>query len=106
MGAGEDAAAGGVGRDAWVHALCLAVPACVAGEREVSMTAVIGDNVQAEVQDGLLVLTIDLSQTFGLSGSGKSVIIASTGGNVSLPGVGEVKIGLNVYRPVKQNGRG
>lgn len=69
---------------------------------------VIGDNVQAEIQDNILILSIDLTQNFGLSGSGKSEIIASTGGNVSLPGLGEVKIGLNVYRPRKlssSNGR-
>lgn len=78
-----------------------------AGEVEVPMT-VIGDNVQAEIQDNILILSIDLTQNFGLSGSGKSEIIASTGGNVSLPGLGEVKIGLNVYRPRKlssSNGR-
>ena len=65
----------------------------------------IGENVQAEVRGNALVLTIDLTQTFGLSGSGKSIIIASTGGNVSVPGHGDVKVGLNVYRPNQQNGR-
>ena len=64
------------------------------------------ENVQVELNGNLLVLTIDLSQTLGVSASGKSEIIATTGGNVSLPGHEEVKVGLNVYRPRKQqNGR-
>ena len=64
------------------------------------------ENVHVELNGTLLVLTIDLSQTLGVSASGKSEIIATTGGNVSLPGHEEVKVGLNVYRPRKQqNGR-
>ncbi len=56
-------------------------------------------NVEFEVQGDRLVITVDLSQELGESSSGKSVIIASTGGNVSIPGWEEVKVGLNVYRP-------
>ena len=58
-------------------------------------------NVQFEVEGNNLVIVIDLSQELGESSSGKSVIIASTGGNVSLPGYEDIKIGLNVYRPVQ-----
>jgi len=65
----------------------------------------IGENVQVEVKGSILTIQVDLSQTFGLSSSGKSIIIASSGGNVSPPGHGDVKIGLNVYRPNTQNGR-
>jgi hypothetical protein len=57
------------------------------------------ENIQMEVQGNTLVIRVDLSKAYGLSGSGKSVIIASTGGNVSVPSRDEVKIGLNVYRP-------
>lgn len=64
-----------------------------------SMTMV-GQNVLMEVKDGKLVITVDLAQSFGTSGSGKSTIIASTSGNVSVPGHEGVKVGLNVYRPV------
>lgn len=65
------------------------------------------ENVQVELNGNLLVITVDLSQTLGVSASGKSEIIATTGGNVSLPGHEEVKVGLNVYRPRKQqNGQG
>jgi len=60
----------------------------------------VGQNVEMSLEGNKLTITIDLSKTFGISGSGKSQIIASTGGNVSVPGNESVKIGLNVYRPV------
>lgn len=56
-------------------------------------------NIEARVQGEKLVITIDLTKNFGLSGSGKSLIIASTEGNISVPGLEDVKIGVNVYRP-------
>jgi hypothetical protein len=59
-------------------------------------------NIEAKVQGDKLVITVDLSKNFGLSGSGKSVMIASTEGNVAVPGREDVKIGLNVYRPQSQ----
>lgn len=58
-------------------------------------------NISFEVQGDQLVIVIDLSQEIGESSSGKSMIVATTGGNVSVPGHEEVKIGLNVYRPVQ-----
>ena len=58
-----------------------------------------GQNVEMQVKDGKLTITVDLSKSFGISSSGKSTIIASTGGNVSVPGHESVKVGLNVYRP-------
>lgn len=45
-----------------------------------------------------LTIEVDVTKEFGLSSSGKSLIIASTEGNVSIPGKEEIKIGLNVYR--------
>lgn len=60
----------------------------------------VGQNVELRVEGNKLIITVDLSKQFGTSGSGKSVIIASTGGNVSVPGHESAKIGLNVYRPV------
>ena len=59
----------------------------------------VGQNIEMSVEGNKLILTIDLSQQFGISGSGKSTIIASTGGNVSLPGNESIKVGVNVYRP-------
>ena len=56
-------------------------------------------NVVMEVnEDNILVIKVDLKKTFGASGSGKSIIIASTEGNVSVDGDSGIKIGLNVYK--------
>lgn len=60
----------------------------------------VGQNVEMSLEGNKLTVTIDLSREFGISGSGKSRIVASTGGNVSVPGNESVKIGVNVYRPV------
>jgi hypothetical protein len=56
-------------------------------------------NVQINVDGKKLTIVVDLDQEFGLSSSGKSVTVASTEGNVSIPGHEEIKIGLNVYKP-------
>jgi hypothetical protein len=60
---------------------------------------VIMRNVEIKVDGDKLTIIVDLSQEFGLSSSGKSITIASTEGNVSVPNREEVKIGLNVYKP-------
>ena len=54
-------------------------------------------NVEMTVEGTMLTIKVDLSKEFGLSSSGKSILIATTEGNVSLP-EREEKIGLNVYR--------
>ena len=54
-------------------------------------------NVQIEVHDHKLIITVDLTQSQGPSASGKTEIIATTGGNVAVPGREEIKLGLNVY---------
>jgi hypothetical protein len=54
-------------------------------------------NVQMAVDGNILTITVDLSKEFGPSSSGKTIIIASTEGNVSVPDRDE-KVGLNVYR--------
>jgi len=41
---------------------------------------------------------VDISKEFGKSASGKSIIISSTEGNVSIPEKEDIKIGLNIYR--------
>jgi hypothetical protein len=58
-------------------------------------------NIDMEIDQKKQILTmkIDLSKDMGDSKSGKSTIIATTEGNVSLGGDFEdVMIGLNVYR--------
>jgi hypothetical protein len=54
-------------------------------------------NVEMKVEGTKLVITVDLSQPGEVSSSGKSMVIGSTEGNVSVPGKAEVKVGLNVY---------
>jgi len=54
-------------------------------------------NVEMTVDQGILTIKVDLSKEFGPSSSGKTIIIATTEGNVSIPDR-EEKIGLNVYR--------
>ena len=55
-------------------------------------------NVEMKVEGNILTITVDLSLTFGPSASGKTVIIASTEGNISIPDDEEKKIGLNIYK--------
>lgn len=54
-------------------------------------------NVEMSITGNILTITVDLSKEFGPSSSGKTTIIASTEGNVSVPNR-EEKVGLNVYR--------
>jgi hypothetical protein len=55
-------------------------------------------NVEMTVEENILTIKVDLSKEFGPSSSGKTLIIASTEGNVSIPGAEDKKVGLNVYR--------
>ncbi len=54
-------------------------------------------NVEMSVEGTWLTIKVDLSKEFGPSSSGKTIIIASTEGNVAIPNRQE-KVGLNVYR--------
>jgi hypothetical protein len=55
------------------------------------------NNVTMKVEGTKLILTVDLSKNLGKSKSGKTTVIGSTQGNVSVPGKEDVKVGLNVY---------
>jgi hypothetical protein len=55
-------------------------------------------NVDMKLDGNILMIKVDLTKEFGPSASGKTIIIASTEGNVSIPEKDEIKIGLNVYR--------
>lgn len=54
-------------------------------------------NVEMKVEGNILTIKVDLSKEFGPSASGKTTIVASTEGNVTVPDR-EEKVGLNVYR--------
>jgi len=56
-------------------------------------------NVEMKVEGRILTIKVDLSKEYGPSASGKTIIIASTEGNVSIPASErDEKVGLNVYR--------
>ena len=61
-------------------------------------------NVEAEIDGQWLTMRVNLAEEEELSGSGKSMVIASSEGNQS---VGEyqgrtIKVGVNVYYPATQ----
>ena len=60
------------------------------------------ENVEFAIKSGKLVITIDLKHRGSLSASGKTVRVASTLGNVKVPGSeevagSEVTVGINAY---------
>ena len=55
--------------------------------------------IEYEVKDGKLILSIDIEHEGEPSKSGKSIVIGSTRGNMKIPGT-ELKLGLNLYKPV------
>ena len=55
------------------------------------------ENIEMTIEGKILTIKVDLTQELGKSGSGKSMVIASTRGNAKVPGT-EASIGLNVYR--------
>ncbi|MBI5528336.1 MAG: hypothetical protein HY897_18555 [Deltaproteobacteria bacterium] len=54
-------------------------------------------NVEMKLEGNTLIIKVDLTKEFGPSSSGKTIIIASTEGNVPILDRDE-KVGLNVYR--------
>jgi hypothetical protein len=55
-------------------------------------------NVEMKIEGSILTIKVDLSKEFGPSSSGKTIIIASTEGNQSVPDHDKIKIGLNIYK--------
>lgn len=55
-------------------------------------------NVEMTVAENILTIKVDLTKEFGPSSSGKTIIIASTEGNISIPDHDDKKVGLNVYK--------
>ena len=54
-----------------------------------------GEGFTAEVKGDKLIIEVDLTAKGTLSASGKSLVIATTRGNININGV---TLGLNVYR--------
>jgi hypothetical protein len=59
-----------------------------------------GKNVEVEVKGDKMIITIDITKEFGNSTSGKSVTVATTGGNkaIALPNGKQVSLGVNCYK--------
>jgi len=55
-------------------------------------------NIEMKIEGNKLTINVDLATELGLSKSGKSINIASTFGNVSIPGRPDVQMGLNIYK--------
>lgn len=55
-------------------------------------------NIIFKIENNKLKLEVDLTKNFGKSKSGKSVIVASTEGNLAL-GKDDLKMGFNLYKP-------
>jgi hypothetical protein len=55
-------------------------------------------NVEMNLEGNILTIKVDITKEFGPSSSGKTIIIASTEGNIAIPDKDDVKIGLNVYK--------
>lgn len=63
------------------------------------MSTNIGNNIKATVAGKKLTIEVDLSAKGTPSASGKSDVLATTRGNVTVPGAEGVKLGFNLYRP-------
>lgn len=68
-------------------------------------------NVKMTVKGSILTIEVDLSKRMGQSGSGKTMIIASTDGSTKLEGDDQISVGLNVYtkdltEPKEGSGKG
>ena len=55
-------------------------------------------NVEMALEGDILTIKVDVSKEFEPSSSGKTIIIATTEGNVPIPGAEDKKVGLNVYK--------
>jgi len=55
-------------------------------------------NCEMKLNGNILTITVDVSKEYSKSASGKSIIISSIEGNVSIPEKEDIKIGLNIYR--------
>ena len=54
-------------------------------------------NVEVKIDGNILIIKVNRTREFGPTSSGKTTIIASTDGNISIPDRDE-KVGLNAYR--------
>lgn len=57
-------------------------------------------NIKLEVlKSGLVQITFDPKASHGPSASGKTTVVATTSGNIDVPGFPGLKVGVNAYGP-------
>jgi hypothetical protein len=56
------------------------------------------NNVKMTVAGNILTVEIDLTKDYGPSKSEKSIIVATSAGNASVPEHSDIKIGINVFK--------
>ncbi|MBA2397041.1 MAG: hypothetical protein H0V70_30335 [Ktedonobacteraceae bacterium] len=56
-------------------------------------------NMETSVEGNILTIKVDLTKEYGLTSSQKSIKVASSDGNISVPGREDIKLGLNIYKP-------
>lgn len=66
--------------------------------KDMSIDAFEDGNVYIDFEDGLMIIEVDVSEALGDTKTGKSISIATTHGNKSIPGT-DLMIGLNVIVP-------
>jgi hypothetical protein len=55
-------------------------------------------NVEMKLDGDVLTIRVDLSKEYGLSPTGKSVVVGTTGKNVPIVDHADYRVGVNVYR--------
>jgi hypothetical protein len=56
------------------------------------------ENITMTKEGNTLIVKIDLAKNMGPSRTGKTMVIASTQGNISVPGDPAIKLGVNCYK--------
>jgi hypothetical protein len=55
------------------------------------------DNIEMNVEGNILTIKIDLTQRLGVSTSGKTIKVASTGSPKKVEGFPHIKVGVNAF---------
>jgi len=66
----------------------------------INMVSIEENNLDIKVDGNKLTIVVDLAHEMGKSKSGKSMIIATTRGNVPVPENDSIKMGINIYKLV------
>ena len=61
-------------------------------------------NVTTKIKGNKLIIEVDITKDFGLSKSGKTIMIASTQGN-KVVADGGITLGLNLYKYPQKEGK-